>query len=714
MASAAQTLSPQARQQTPWQWFADFLRKELMPYPGRGWTVARMTIAATIVMLCIMVFRMPNAALGAYYTLLFSRDSARATVRSVVRSVTAVGVSLLYVTVTVRLFAGEPFLHFMWVVGTLFITFFLISALTEYLAGTAFGFLAVTSIGAWDFPANTDVLFENTLWTALAVVLGAVVTTVVELVFRSLHPSDEFTDRLLARMQTVEDVLRCLADQRPIDDRPRQRLEQYAMTGTAALRQLLVRSSEPLDERARMSAIVALTGRLIDLLGQNAGNPASFTAEERAGLGHAAQQMGQIRSALQARNPQAIAAMETNTHTLRPQSFLGDVQTTIDRYPEVFSGLQSLPEYLPSEVDVNERRSLFKPDAFTSHTHIRFALKGTLAASSCYFLYNAIQWRGLSSSVPTCMITALSTVGSSRQKQMLRVAGAILGALCFGMTAQVFLLPYLNGIGEFTLLFAAVTAIAGWITTSSPRISYAGAQTGFAFYVTHLRVFGPQTSLTVARDDVMGIMFGLLMMWVTFDRLWSKDSARDMVDQFVSNIRRIADFDQCVKSPDVRSTINRARRERAAINDTFNAIRDVCDSLIFEFGSGWRRKVQLRDHVRLWQPQLRTYFLLLVALLHYRLQSEDRSLEPEAEQNLQRSEQLLTLLADLKDPAQKDKLPDVRQQVDLRVREFERNQLDHAGTASAETQPVRLSRSMLEVAVSLAGEMRHPDTATST
>jgi multidrug resistance protein MdtO len=156
-----------------------------MPFPGRGWTVARMTVAATIVMICIMVFRIPNASLGAYYTLLFSRDSARATVQSVLRSISAIAVSLLYVTITVRLFVGEPFLHFMWVAATLFISFFLISALFDYLVGTAFGFLAVTSIAGWDFPANTELLFENTLWTALAVLIGALVTVVIELSVRS-------------------------------------------------------------------------------------------------------------------------------------------------------------------------------------------------------------------------------------------------------------------------------------------------------------------------------------------------------------------------------------------------------------------------------------------------------------------------------------------------------------------------------------------------
>ena len=126
------------------------------------------------------------------------------------------------------------------------------------------------------------------------------------------------------------------------------------------------------------------------------------------------------------------------------------------------------------------------------------------------------------------MITALTTVGSSRQKQMLRVAGAILGGAVFGMLSQVFLLPHMDGIAEFTLLFVAVTAASAWITTSSPRISYAGAQTAFAFYVTHLRTFGPQTSLAIARDDVFGILFGLGAMWMTFDRIWVKDTMADL------------------------------------------------------------------------------------------------------------------------------------------------------------------------------------------
>lgn len=710
MASAVQPAISEAPQQSAWRWFLDFLSKELMPYRGRGWTVGRMTIAATLVMIWIMVFSIPNAALGAYYTLLFSRDSARATVGSVIRSISAVGASLLYVTLTVRLFAGEPFLHFMWVAGTLFITFFLISALSEYLAGTAFGFLAVTSIGAWDFPANTDTLFANTLWTGLAILVGAAITIAVELPVRYLHPSDEFLDRLVGRIKSVEDALRCFAENCPMERRPRQQLEQYAMVGTAALRQLLARSSRRSEDIQELSAIVALTGRLVDLTAHVLATQETFPEPERPGFRQAANRLAEIRSALEAKNRRAIAEMNTKSEGAPSGSFLADIQTTIERFPEVYFGRQTFAAYLPSALDFDQPKRLFKEDAFTNVDHIHFALKGALAALTCYLLYNSVEWRGLNTSLATCMVTALTTVGSSRQKQILRVAGAILGGIVLGMTSQVFLLPHMDGIGTYTLLFAAVTAIAAWIATSSPRLSYAGVQTALAFYFTQLRVFGPQTSLTVARDDVMGILFGLLVMWMIFDRIWVKDSAKDLVEMFASNIRRLAHFDQMVNTGEVRSTIDRVRRERAAIQASFEQARDLSGALAFEFGEGWQRKIEMRDHVRRWQPQMRTYHLLQVALTQYRLETGNLKVGPAAEKALGESERILSLLADWEELRQSGEGFQARQQIEEEIARFEQER-NQSPPEEPSNQPVKLARSMLEIAVSLAREMMRSSTA---
>jgi len=124
---------------------------------------------------------------------------------------------------------------------------------------------------------------------------------------------------------------------------------------------------------------------------------------------------------------------------------------------------------------------LFVPDALSNPDHIKFALKGCLAGSLCYLIYTALDWQGISTAVVTCVLTALTTIGSSRQKQVLRITGAVVGGFIFGMGAQIFILPYLDSIGGFTLLFVAVTIIGAWFATSSPRLSYFGVQLAVAF-----------------------------------------------------------------------------------------------------------------------------------------------------------------------------------------------------------------------------------------
>ena len=706
MASAAQTAP--ALTQSPWQWFRNFLVQELAPYPGRGWTVARMTIAATLMMLWIMTFRIPGAALGAYYTLLFSRDNPQATIRSALTSLGSVSAALVSVLFGAVLLTGEPILHFAWAAGTLLVTFFLIDSLSEYRAGTAFGFLAVSSIGVWDFPANTEARVEATLWTALAILTAAGVTVAIELAFQRVHPLDQFTEGLSDRIKTVENLLRCLAESGDVDEATRAKLTQYAMTGTGSLRRLVLRSNWNAHRTAEMSAVVSFTGRLVDLSANIAAVHPHISEPDKAHYAQAAKNLNRLRSALLNGTVRQILAFETALDEPPVAgSFVPEIENAIARIPQIFAGEQPLSEFLPSAVDFERRSRLFKDDAFSNPAHFKFALKGTLAAVSCYLIYNAINWPGLSTAVTTCMVTALSTVGSSRQKQLLRVSGAILGGVGFSMAAQVFVLPHIDSIAEFTLLFVAVTVFASWVATASPRLSFAGVQTAFAFYITQLRGFGPQTSLAIARDDVVGILFGLLAMWVVFDRIWAKNAASQMLESFVANMRRIAAFDKQITGTNLRQGIDRSRRERAAINSNFDQIRNESDAVIFEFGSGWHEKVALRNQVRAWQPQLRTYFLLQIAVLHYRLQSPGRVLDAETERNAQRSAELLTMLADLKDIQKREQASETARRVGERVSECAQElDAETARASESESNPQRMSRSMLELAVSLGKEMQ--------
>jgi multidrug resistance protein MdtO len=116
--------------------------------------------------------------------------------------------------------------------------------------------------------------------------------------------------------------------------------------------------------------------------------------------------------------------------------------------------------YTPLPSDDDSSTSLFKADALTNPDHIKFGLKGCLAASICYLIYNGKAWPEISTAVTTCFLTALSTVGSSRQKQVLRICGAVAGGLLMGMGAEAFVLPYLDSIAGFTLLFIVATIVA--------------------------------------------------------------------------------------------------------------------------------------------------------------------------------------------------------------------------------------------------------------
>src|SRR5262249_42305052 len=180
--------------------------------------------------------------------------------------------------------------------------------------------------------------------------------------------------------------------------------------------------------------------------------------------------------------------------------------------------------------------------------------------------------------------TALTSIGVSHQKQFLRLTGAVAGGFLFGMGAQIFLLPHIDSITGFGLLFAFVTAVAAWFMTSSPRLSYFGLQLALAFYLIHLQEFKIQTSLSVARDRVVGILLGLSLMWLVFDRLWGAPAAVGMKRTFLANLRLLAQFTAEPPPSDLNTAIRRNDAIRETINNNLDRVRALSDGVLFEFG----------------------------------------------------------------------------------------------------------------------------------
>jgi multidrug resistance protein MdtO len=299
---------------------------------------------------------------------------------------------------------------------------------------------------------------------------------------------------------------------------------------------------------------------------------------------------------------------------------LREMETTLSLIPLVFSGESLMSKLALPQPDGGLRWRLFVPDALSNSEHLRFGLKGGLAASLCYVVYSSIAWPGISTAVTTCLLTALTTVGFSRQKQLLRFAGAIVGGFLIGMGSQVFILPYLDSIAGFMVLFVTVSALAAWFATSSPRLAYFGVQIVVAFYLINLQEFAIQTSLAVARDRVVGILLGLFMMWLVFDQLWGTLAGVEMKTTFISNLRCLAQLARQPFPEEKALAIEHSYSLRETISANFDKVRSLADGVLFEFSSSRQQDLALRSQIRQWQPRLRTLFVTRIALLKYRLQ----------------------------------------------------------------------------------------------
>jgi multidrug resistance protein MdtO len=528
------------------------------------------------------------------------------------------------------MFVDDPLTHFLGVGVSLFVSFFLISITNDYGTAVAFGFTIAGAIPLWDRDTlNINDRVSNTLWLGGVVAIGVVIAIVVEYVFRRVHPATDLTEGIESRLHTVEMVLRCAAAERPLDSASVKSLALYSSVGTARLRRLIIRSQYGLHFKSQMGTAVALLGQLVDVAAnfqraleeraKTAGteDPAPhIDAADKARCQRLADAIDQLGKALAAkRMPERIQRPAQPEPSQLP--FLSAMERIVALMPDAFSGSSTIQELATAPLDEEQPTHFFARDAFSNPAHVQFAVRGTMAAMATYIIYTAIDWPGLSTCIATCIITALSTIGSSRQKQFLRLGGVIVGGIIIGFGAQIFVLPYLDSIAGFSLLFMAVTALSSWIATSSPRLSYLGVQLALAFYLINLQEFTIQTSLSIARDRVFGVLLGLMSMWLIYDRLWQKNALDEMQRLFARNLEMFAELTEQLLEKDQIKAVRRIRQLRDQLNAGFSAVSAQADAVLFEFGPSRQRQLQIREDFRRWQPSIRTLLQVQITSVQY-------------------------------------------------------------------------------------------------
>ena len=623
------------------KWLWNFLKTELAPYPGRAWVVGRVTIAATLVMLVVMTFQIPSGFLGAIFVLFISRENPTATFVSGLKAIAAFMLATVYTLFGAAMFVADPMTHFLGVGASLFVSFFLISITNDYGTAVAFGFTIAGAIPLWDRNTlNINDRVSNTLWLGGVVAIGIVISIAVEYVFRRVHPATDLTEGIESRLHTVEAVLRRAAAEQPLDSASVKSLTLYSSVGTARLRRLILRSQYSSHFKAQMGTSIALLGQLVDVaanfqrsLDERAktvgtdGLASHIDEPDNTRCRRLADAIDELGKALAVRRlPEGIQRSAQPEPSQLP--FLSAMERIVALMPDAFSGSSTIHELATAPLDEEKPTQFFARDAFSNPAHVQFAVRGTLAAMVTYIIYTAIDWPGLSTSIATCIITALSTIGSSRQKQFLRLGGVIVGGIIIGFGSQIFVLPYLDSITGFTLLFMAVTALSSWIATSSPRLSYLGVQLALAFYLINLQEFTIQTSLSIARDRVFGVLLGLMSMWLIYDRLWQKNALDEMQRLFARNLEMFAELTEQLLEKDQRKAIRRIRQLRDQLNAGFSAVTAQADAVLFEFGPSRDRKLQIREDFRRWQPSIRTLLQVQITAVQY-LQNRPLSNLPE-------------------------------------------------------------------------------------
>jgi multidrug resistance protein MdtO len=513
--------------------------------------------------------------------------------------------------------AGSPFLHFLWVLANLFIVFYLISSLKFMDASLSLSVVIAVAIEVWDDPVSGAMRVEHSLYTLLSVLMACAISVIIETVFAKKHTTDAVLEGVQQRLALVEELLRNSCAEEHRSTALGIQLNRYATRGVGDLRSLLANSNYAKGYKDQISAVLALTGQLIELSFNLSESAIVFSKGDIDRSHLAADRIAEIRTSLL--KEEAPDWLDVSEAVHSDSAILVEIERTVDLIAQSFND-ENFPvhHHLPASAPTSMSKEIFVTDAFKSSEHSKFALRGMLTGMLCYLFYMSTGWMALGGSIATCFLTALPNTGASRHKQTLRFAGFFLGACVLGLGAEVLILPKIDTLLQFALLFASVVAIGAWVATSGPRIAYCGFQIVLAYDLVNLNKFTINTSLVPARDAILGIVLAVVAMWLIFDHLWAKSSTISVRSLLLTTLKDVARL-QWQVGESIQILNLRLVAESTRINRNFDKVRALSDFYVFESYPKTREEVVIDQFVRTSLPQVRTLLLLKTGLLQHRL-----------------------------------------------------------------------------------------------
>jgi multidrug resistance protein MdtO len=562
-----------------------FLRQELAPFPGRALGTVRVVVACVVTLVLCMALQVPEAHLAVWVAMRVASEESGTTLLSgivmLIALTVAVALSLLLLIVAM----DQAWLRFCFIAALAALGLFLRRTFVIGAFGFVIGLIGALLMMVPDFVPIPELAVRATLWLWPVFALGIATSLAANLLIVPADPADLLAEELHARLRGARDAfVRQLGA--PTRREPTSSSVTLATAGMARMLALL-RSAEivhPSMKRrhGQQSALITLADRLVAASATlELARPSTLGSAERDRLQRAVDECGRLERALATGElpaPAPILAAPRAGEGTAAVPVLVEVEHVLDLVRDTLESEEAPVEAAP----VAEARRLFVPDAFTNPEYLRYALKGSLAVMICYLLQSAVDWPGIRTCIVTCMIVGLTSEGATIQKATLRLSGALVGALA-GFLAILLLIPHMESITSLVLLVAAGTAVAGWVDLGSARISYAGVQIAFAFYVCVIQGFAPSWHFDTVRDRLVGILLGNVVITLVFRTVWPVDAATALWRHLAAALRTTARLATIENRPGDVATLSRTTAElRAQADRQFGAVQQALEEAAFE------------------------------------------------------------------------------------------------------------------------------------
>lgn len=501
--------------------------------PGRTSLTLRMTVSCAVIIIVSMTLHIPFLAVS--LLVVFYADQSNSVLTAIIATGFFVAVTLAIIcSLLILKFAFEyPLVRLICSSALFFIFIYLLRIVNR--AGLAFLPVALVVIYVQTFPAFTDqaeIIVRLILWAWIAVIYAVGVTVFINFCFRDASPAHQFRQLCIYLLAQIQTTLQHISHSHtPLPCFPSLYDVAKWQTQLETLLKLATSTSPGMkDYKTAYTSHMSAVLRLYNAIAQLYVSPVADKADQQqAGkLGGMVADYRHCFSALPAWKKGFLKPPAASSSHI----VLHEIEKTLDRLAQAHN--VSLPSGEP------EHEPLLRPDAFSNPVYSQFALKTLFAALICYLFYSGTDWQGIHTIMLSCVIVAQPGLGTTLQKSILRVGGAITGSL-LALLAVIFIQPYTASITGLLLISLPVIASGAWIAAGSERISYAGTQLAFTFMLALAGSFGPVTDLTEIRDRIIGILLGVAVSTLFHLYLWPDSELPLLKKQLARLYRLLAD-----------------------------------------------------------------------------------------------------------------------------------------------------------------------------